>query len=46
MLAYKANLWKLQTCIDWILFYIIKWFDSLNFCWLFSLPQMSEPETS
>lgn len=43
MLAYKANLWKLQTCMDWILFYIIKWFDVLNFCWLFSLWGMSEP---
>lgn len=43
MLAYKANLWKLYTCMDWILFYITKWLNSLNFCWLFSLWGESEP---
>lgn len=43
ILAYKAYLWKLQTCMDWIPFNIIKWLDGLNFCWLFSLLGMKKP---
>lgn len=43
MLAYEAHLWKLQACMEWNLFSIMKCSAVLNFCWLFSSRGMSEP---